>query len=100
MVWALMSILAQIPYPTEGDNPWLWLSFLLAVGGAWAVRELVASLRAEVAEWKAQAKLAVAELAANTTALGKTTDALEHLGTTIERVGERVDRMQRERKDQ
>lgn len=88
----MLSILGQIPMPSETDNPWLWVSFLFAVGGAWVARELIHSLRAESAEWKATAKTAVAELANNTTALGKNTDALEHLGSSVERLGSVVER--------
>lgn len=85
------SVLAQVPMPDEGQNAWLWLSFVMAIAIAWGGREalkfgreVLAMVIKERDDWKAIAQSATAELAANTTALGKTTDALEHLGTSVD----------------
>lgn len=86
--------MAQVPMPESGDDPWVWVAGLAVAALAWITREYLKSRGEEVAEWRGTAKTAVAEMGKNTTALGDVTDGLDHIGSRVETLEQRLARIE------
>lgn len=73
----MIGLLAQVPMPEEGTDPWMWVAGLAVAALAYVSLRLLSAITDDRDEWKAHAKELAAALKLNTETLAKTTDVIE-----------------------
>lgn len=95
MLVLLLTIPAQIPTPEPGQEPWPWIAAIALSAVGVLFWKYDGRQGEALQDWKAMAKESAVELKANTTSVGKLTEALNVVGQSNVKLTESVDRLER-----